>query len=677
MELAKSMVSKLPGAAAAASSSTFLAATTTNASTTSASSSFTTLPASFASLTTSQLDYLMASKTATTTNASSSTASPVVPVRGRSMVRSASISASSAGNSASNTNAGGNVAGDLALGNVNSKPPKWSRQMSIAVPLYRTALDRTKHSLRRSRSLASLVPSPLPEGTTLHPTTMPRRNDLIVNNDPNNPQLILSSTNVASSTVGDSNDVIHGEWVVDGNAVKAERSRRLRNNKSGNGIVKSVEETEEDLVFLDDEETVVLYLHGGAYFMCSPTTHRAITSRISQATGSRVLSVDYRLAPEHPYPYPLHDAVSAYLSLIDPLPGSKTRKYRPEQVVVAGDSAGGGLAIALSLWIRDHGSKKGWKMPGGIVTMAPWVDICLDPYVSPLFASDQGFELNGLPRTLIQLGSRERLRDEGIMFAAESFRNSNVRVEVYEDMVHIFQAFAALGEPMAVAAIKRIGEFVRDVGARSRKAVSNSATTAATASTTAATKQQQQQQKPGFYWISGDNVESEVGREVAVGLVEMGRRELAAKTERQQRNQSITTTAADIISATTHGVVSNVSRYANINNVSASLSAVAASSSSTVSVAVSSFPVLLKSFMGLGGAVLGVSNLGLMSGGGGNNVNNGGVISVAEARRIVSSGGFVDDADEGERSDGGKSSGGGGHWGGDVHRVSQLAFDRV
>ncbi|KAI8828949.1 Alpha/Beta hydrolase protein [Chytriomyces cf. hyalinus JEL632] len=348
---------------------------------------------------------------------------------------------------------------------------------------------------------------------------------------------------------------LHAEWVVHGPAVDAEW-KRIRGLKSkpvsstGDTLASSKPAEKRNTIFKPADETIILYCHGGAFFMGSPSTTRNLTSLFSEHSGSRVLSVGYRLAPENPFPLPLHDAVSAYLSLIDPPSGSGMTKYKPEQIVLAGDSAGGGLVIALALWIRDNGPARGWKMPAGIVALAPWLDLThsqpsfhlntLDylppivsdpsyitkghrshyytphdslnshPYVSPLFASDSATDKSThLPPTLIQLGSLERLRDEGLMFAADSFKHSPVRVELYEDMVHIFQTFATRGDKRAKEAFERIGEFVKRVGAAGVSA------------------SRAKESADGFVFVGEECLEN-IGRAGALDIVREARRELDA-----------------------------------------------------------------------------------------------------------------------------------------------------
>src|SRR5271167_1839624 len=111
-------------------------------------------------------------------------------------------------------------------------------------------------------------------------------------------------------------------------------------------------------------DRVILYLHGGGYVIGSINTHRAMVSRIARASNARALAIDYRLAPEHPFPAAVEDATAAYRWLL-------AQGYGPEGVVIAGDSAGGGLAFAAPLAIRDAGL----PMPAAIVAVSPWTDM--------------------------------------------------------------------------------------------------------------------------------------------------------------------------------------------------------------------------------------------------------------------------------------------------------------
>jgi acetyl esterase/lipase len=238
-------------------------------------------------------------------------------------------------------------------------------------------------------------------------------------------------------------------------------------------------------------ERVVLYIHGGAYFFGSRRSHRAITWRLSKYAHARVLAIDYRLAPEHTFPAPIVDVISAYLFLIDP-PESRFHRYEPSQISFVGDSAGGCLVIACALYCRDNGI----PMPGCLAPISPYLDIsqslpawylnkdfdilpdaALDPkyihekrsnvyvshdddlqhpYVSPILATETDI---ALPPTLIQAGDGERVRDDGIYFAQKRFPSSPIRVELYSDQPHVFQLFAPVNR-FSRFALKRMGQFL-------------------------------------------------------------------------------------------------------------------------------------------------------------------------------------------------------------------------
>ncbi|MHA1987601.1 MAG: alpha/beta hydrolase [Promethearchaeota archaeon] len=228
------------------------------------------------------------------------------------------------------------------------------------------------------------------------------------------------------------------------------------------------------------KDNVVLYLHGGGYVLGSINTHKGLGYRISRASKSRVLLIDYRLAPEHPYPAALEDSVAAYRWLID------EEGIDPQNIVISGDSAGGGLTAATLLKIRDNGI----TLPAGGVLISPWTDLDLtgdsvktkrridplldasglcfmsnlyikdddpkNPYISPLYA-----DLNGLPPLLIQVGSAELLLDDSTRFSEKAkSAGVDVLIEVWEDMIHVFQALA-LWAPEGMQAIEKIGKFIQ------------------------------------------------------------------------------------------------------------------------------------------------------------------------------------------------------------------------
>ncbi|KAI0505498.1 alpha/beta hydrolase fold-domain-containing protein [Xylaria bambusicola] len=131
--------------------------------------------------------------------------------------------------------------------------------------------------------------------------------------------------------------------------------------------------------------TTVLYFHGGAYFLCDPSTHRVLAKRLAKATGGRVYSVRYRLAPQHPFPAALLDALVSYFTLLYPPPGSMHEAVSPRDIVFGGDSAGGNLTLALTqallqlrrlkIKIPWFGMKRDVPMPAGLALFSPWIDM--------------------------------------------------------------------------------------------------------------------------------------------------------------------------------------------------------------------------------------------------------------------------------------------------------------
>jgi epsilon-lactone hydrolase len=224
---------------------------------------------------------------------------------------------------------------------------------------------------------------------------------------------------------------------------------------------------------------VVLYLHGGGYVIGSPRSHRHLAAAIARASGARALLLDYRLAPEQPFPAALDDAVAAYEWLL-------AHGIASRHLVIAGDSAGGGLTVATLLTLRDRGR----PLPAAGVCISPWVDLscsgasyaskaAVDPIVtrdsvammakayagagdpktpllSPLFA-----DLRGLPPLLVQVGSDEVLLDDALGLAERARRAGvDVAVEEWPAMIHVWHWFQPMLED-AERATARIGEFVR------------------------------------------------------------------------------------------------------------------------------------------------------------------------------------------------------------------------
>jgi phosphinothricin tripeptide acetyl hydrolase len=226
-------------------------------------------------------------------------------------------------------------------------------------------------------------------------------------------------------------------------------------------------------------DAAVLYLHGGGYVIGSPRSHRHLAAAIGTAAKTRVLLPDYRLAPEHPFPAAVDDAVAAYRWLI-------TQSIAPSRIVIAGDSAGGGLTVATLLALRDARV----PLPAGGVCISPWTDLTnsagsyttrkdADPIVvhasiqqmtaaylaghdtktplaSPLYA-----DLAGLPPLLVHVGDDEVLLDDAVRLG-ERARNAGVEasVEVWPKMIHVWHWFFPMLDE-GQKAIDGIGTFVR------------------------------------------------------------------------------------------------------------------------------------------------------------------------------------------------------------------------
>lgn len=227
------------------------------------------------------------------------------------------------------------------------------------------------------------------------------------------------------------------------------------------------------------EGAAVLYLHGGGYCIGSPETHRALAGHIAKAGGAACFLPDYRLAPEHPHPAALEDALAAYRWLL-------AQPQAPSKIAIAGDSAGGGLTLALALAIRAAGLPQ----PAALVLMSPWTDLALtgasfmeraarDPILSPaigrlwsrLYLGAQSpreplcsplyADLAGLPPMLLQVGSEEILLDDSRRLATRA-RAAGVAVTLneYQGLWHDFQLQAGILQA-SDAAIAEIGAFLR------------------------------------------------------------------------------------------------------------------------------------------------------------------------------------------------------------------------
>ena len=211
------------------------------------------------------------------------------------------------------------------------------------------------------------------------------------------------------------------------------------------------------------QDKAILYFHGGGFRLGSVASHRDLIARIADASGCRVLAINYRLAPEHRFPAALDDALAAYDWLRD-------QGAMPENIAFAGDSAGGNLVLAAMLRLRE----RGLTLPVAGVLMSPWTDLAAtgasyvsradadpiharpmilalaknylgpdgdpcNPLASPLHA-----DLAGLPPLLIQVGDRETVLDDSILFADKArAAGVDVELQVWDGMIHVFQMFGA------------------------------------------------------------------------------------------------------------------------------------------------------------------------------------------------------------------------------------------
>ena len=230
-----------------------------------------------------------------------------------------------------------------------------------------------------------------------------------------------------------------------------------------------------------DNEKVILYLHGGGYVVGSTVPYRKLCATLSQSAKARVLIPEYRLAPEHPFPAGLEDAVSAYNWLL-------AQGFAAENIVIAGDSAGGGLSLATTLSLRDAGQ----PLQAGVICISPWADLTQSgeshqtnakseaillteslhlwasayadeaelktPLVSPVFADFADF-----PPMLIQAGGDEVLLDDSVLLAEKAkAAGVDVKLNIYEGMWHVWHTVEFL--PESRAAFDEIGAFVRGMG---------------------------------------------------------------------------------------------------------------------------------------------------------------------------------------------------------------------
>ncbi len=225
------------------------------------------------------------------------------------------------------------------------------------------------------------------------------------------------------------------------------------------------------------EQKVILYLHGGAYCICAPKTHRTLTFHLAKTTQAKVFVPDYRLAPEHPFPAGIDDCLHSYQWLL-------SQGYHSENITLAGDSAGAGLVMATAQRIREL------DIPAacGLVLISPWSDLTLENFdevsdaIDPLLrwsnlragvkaylqgqdpaqplASSALADLNKLPPMLIQVGSEEILLSDAKKLHQQAKKYQNdCTLTIYQDGWHVFQLQAGLLD-MSDRAINEIDQFI-------------------------------------------------------------------------------------------------------------------------------------------------------------------------------------------------------------------------
>ncbi len=227
---------------------------------------------------------------------------------------------------------------------------------------------------------------------------------------------------------------------------------------------------------------VILYFHGGGYVAGSINSHRGLGVKLARASKSRVILIDYRLAPEYPFPAALEDAVEVYQWLI------LSEGIKPKNIIIAGESAGGGLTISTLLKLKNEK----FNLPAAGICLSPYMDLAVtgesvntkadidprvtkedllfcanqylgdenpkNPYASPLYA-----DLQGLPPIFIQVGTSEILLDDSIRFADRAKASGvEVSLELWDDMIHMFQLYAYL-IPEGQEAINKIDLFIKRI----------------------------------------------------------------------------------------------------------------------------------------------------------------------------------------------------------------------
>ena len=228
-----------------------------------------------------------------------------------------------------------------------------------------------------------------------------------------------------------------------------------------------------------NKNIIMLYFHGGAYALGSVQTHKALIARIARNAGIYALAIDYRLAPEHPFPAAVDDAIAAYKWLLE-------KKYSPKNIIFAGDSAGGGLSLASILKLKEENM----PLPAAAICISPWTDLLatgnsinekatIDPMLTPTlvhhyadmyangedkknpFISPLYGDFSGFPPIFIQVGTAEILLDDAKRLAQKARAEGvQVELEIWDEMIHVFQAcYPYL--PEAKKAIDSIAEYIK------------------------------------------------------------------------------------------------------------------------------------------------------------------------------------------------------------------------
>ena len=229
-----------------------------------------------------------------------------------------------------------------------------------------------------------------------------------------------------------------------------------------------------------EKEKVIIYLHGGAYIVGSIKSGRALSLKFSQISSARILVVEYRLAPENPFPAGLDDTISVYKWLID------SENIKPKNIIIAGSSAGGGLTMSALIKLRDEGL----PLPAAGIIISPWADLTCqsksfmgkadvepwltpnalreaadfylgvndprNPYISTIFA-----DFKGLPPLFIQVGGLEMLWDDS-QCLAENAKKAGIdfELDIWDDLFHVFVAFPS---PESRQATEKIKKFIKKI----------------------------------------------------------------------------------------------------------------------------------------------------------------------------------------------------------------------